>query len=79
MKIEMKQKRFEPVTITLETQEELDFFTSVFYNVAGEAAIDTFGSTGYIMRQLESFGGHADRYVPVGGSGIYLEEREDWF
>lgn len=79
MKVEMKQKRFEPVTITLETQEELDFFTSVFYNVAGEAAIDTFGSTGYIMRQLESFGGCADRYVPAGGSGIYLEEREDLF
>lgn len=76
MKVEKKQKQFEPVTLTLETQEELDFFTSVFYNVGGKAAVDLFGDTCYIAQQLKSLGGYEERYVSTDGSGLYLKERE---
>ena len=77
MKFEKKQKQFEPVTVTLETEEELDFFTSVFFNVGGQAAVDIFGSTGYIVHQLQSLGGCSERYTTKTGGGLHLEEKED--
>lgn len=77
MKVEKKQKQFEPVIITLETQEELDFFASVFYNVGGKAATDLLGSACDIAGQLESVGGHVERYIPTSNGGLYLKERED--
>jgi hypothetical protein len=57
MKIEKKEKEFQPVTITLETQAELDIFRTVFYHVGGDKVAEVFGETSYISRNLDLVGG----------------------
>lgn len=57
MKIEQQTKKFTPATITLETQEELDFFTEVFYRVGGNVIYRLFGSASDFVNQLKSVGG----------------------
>lgn len=52
-----KAAAFEPVTITIESQEELDFFTEVFARVGGQKPVDLFGSTSVITRTLRELGG----------------------
>ena len=52
-----KESTFEPVTITIESQEELDFFTEVFVRVGGQRAVDLFESTSTIPRKLQEMGG----------------------
>ena len=57
MKIVKGKAAFEPVVLTLETQEEVDIFTEVFYHVGGQKVQDVFGEVGYVYRLLEKAGG----------------------
>lgn len=56
MKVE-KAKQFIPVTITLETQEELDVFTEVFHRVGGDKVVKVFGNTNHVVSALRAAGG----------------------
>lgn len=62
MKVTQEKSGFQPVTITLETQEELDVFTEVFYRVGGNRVRDTFGSANTIFKELTSLGGKQTQY-----------------
>lgn len=57
MKIVKGKAKFEPVTLTLESQEELNIFTEVFYRVGGQGMVDVFGRTGYVYGLLSDAGG----------------------
>ena len=59
MKIVKGDPTFKPVTLTLESQEELDVFTEVFYRVGGQKMVDVFGHTGYVYGLLQEAGGLA--------------------
>ena len=39
MKVEKAETKFTPVVITLENQEELDFFAAVFGNIGGSGKL----------------------------------------
>lgn len=57
MKVENAKSEFQPVTITLQSQEELDIFTEVFYVVGGYRFRDVFGNTSTVVEMLRSKGG----------------------
>lgn len=57
MKIVKGKAKFEPVTLTLESQEELNIFTEVFYRVGGQGMVDVFGQAGYVYGLLSGAGG----------------------
>lgn len=45
MKIEKKEAAFEPVTITLQSQDELDLFYQVFRQLGGDIPASLWGTT----------------------------------
>lgn len=57
MKIKKVKKEFTPVTLTFETQAELDIFTEVFYRVGGQGMKRVFGRAGYVHELLSDVGG----------------------
>lgn len=66
MKIENAKGEFQPVTITLESQEELDIFTEVFYRVGGHRFRDAFYNTSTVVQMLRSKGGVSDEMNVTG-------------
>lgn len=60
MKVEGKVNEFNPVTITLETQEELDIFTEIFHRIGGDKFRKVFGNTSTIVTRLTENGGIYD-------------------
>lgn len=56
MKIQVKGNEFKPVTITLETQEELDIFAEIFHRIGGEKFLEVFGNTSAVMTGLMNHG-----------------------
>ena len=56
MKIQAKDSEFNPVTITLETQEELDVMLEVFHRVGGSAVHVIFGGTSTLPHELRKAG-----------------------
>lgn len=71
MKIEKKEKSFEPVTITLETQDELDLFYEVFRRVGGSIPLRIFGNTSATCNALNEQGAN-QRSWDVSGD-IYID------
>jgi len=70
MKVESKVNEFNPVTITLETQEELDIFTEIFHRIGGDRFRKVFGNTSTIVSHLSKNGGVYEE-LDVEGS-IYI-------
>lgn len=70
MKIEKKEAPFRPVTITLETQEELDFFTCMADRTGGEVAVRLYGSTWANAELLVRAGGNLNAYRSEGSIHI---------
>lgn len=68
MKIIKGKAAFEPVTITLESQEELDIFTEVFYRVGGQKMTEVFDSAGHVYALFEQAGGVTKEYSETYGS-----------
>ena len=56
MKIEKKEAAFEPVIITLQSQDELDLFYQVFLYLGGDLPAGLFGHAAYVARKLSSQG-----------------------
>lgn len=52
MKIQGKDSVFKPVTITLETQEELDIFAEIFHRIGGVKFLKVFGNTSTVINGL---------------------------
>lgn len=75
MKIE-STKKFTPVTITLESQDELDLFTTIFENVGGNVPVKVVGSTSTIPNHLRDAGGDGNRFKAVGTNcgSLYIED-----
>jgi len=74
MKIEKKKAAFEPVTITLQSQDELDLLLEVFHRVGGTAVRVIFGSTSIMPHELRKAGAvHRDEWKIAGD--IYIEEQ----
>jgi hypothetical protein len=70
MKIESADE-FKPVIITLQSQEELDLFTEVFYRVGGHRFRDGFGGrTSTVVELLRSKGGNCDQMNASGSIDI---------
>lgn len=64
MKIEKKGKLFEPVTITLETQEELDIFAEIFFRIGGDKFLEVFGDTSAVLNGLLDRGANGTDNIP---------------
>lgn len=74
MKIEKESdKLFVPVTITLETQDELDFFTQVFYRVGGTEFVKLFSNTSTVRSMLQENGGNLEKYDYSSRGSIYID------
>ena len=56
MKVEKKEAKFEPVTMTFESQDELDLFFTVFRRIGGNEMLRIFGNRNYVCRALEKMG-----------------------
>tara|TARA_R100000656_G_scaffold102539_1_gene74587 strand:+ start:117 stop:359 length:243 start_codon:yes stop_codon:yes gene_type:complete len=80
MKVEAVKSSFKPVTITLESQDELDLLYMATSRIGGRAYRDVFGGTGTLCRALEDAGATEDnRFRHTGGlGGINLEFKEDY-
>jgi len=73
MKIEKKEATFEPVTIILQSQDELDLFLEVFHRVGGSVVRVIFGSTSTMPHELRKAGAvHRDEWKISGD--VYIEE-----
>lgn len=70
MKVESKNAKFEPVTITLETQAEVDLLRSVVGRTSGGIGGDFMYK---LYRSLGDYVEHADLYV-VRDSSLYPTE-----
>lgn len=75
MKIESGKQEFTPVTLTIETQEELDYFTTVFENVGGKATVKIFQCTSTIPNKFRGLGGVGDNFDCVINGGLWIEEK----
>jgi hypothetical protein len=71
--MKVTKKSFDPITITLESQEELDIFTEVFDRVGGDLIRKVFGTTDFVVNQLKNAGGKNSDYANISGS-IYINE-----
>jgi len=56
MKIEKKETDFEPVTITLQSQDELDLFYQVFRQLGGDVPATLFGDAACVAHKLREQG-----------------------
>lgn len=63
MKIEKKEAAFEPVTITLQSQDELDLFYQVFRQLSGDIPASLWGTASHAAAKLREQG---------------AEVRDDW-
>lgn len=70
--MKVTKKSFNPITITIESQEELDIFTEVFYRVGGDLMNKVFGSQRFVLDQLLNAGGRHDKADATGS--IYINE-----
>lgn len=73
MKIQSKDREFKPVTITLETQEELDLMLEVFHRVGGSAVHVIFGGTSTLPHELRKAGAVYRGGWNISGD-IYIEQ-----
>ena len=56
MQIEKKEAAFEPVTITLQSQDELDLFYQVFLELGGDVPASLWGEASYAAQKLREQG-----------------------
>jgi len=72
MKIEKAKKEFTPVTLTFETQAELDFFAEVFYRVGGSKVKEVFGEEETVYNLLADMGGYVNDECPKTTGSIHV-------
>lgn len=73
MKIQSKESEFKPVTITLQSQDELDLMLEVFHRAGGTAVRDIFGNTSTLPYELRKAGAAHRGEWNISGD-IYIEK-----
>lgn len=72
---------FKPVTITLESQDELDVLYLVSRRIGGQATADVFGNTSSLCNALLGAGATQEddsKFVATNiGGGIYINYKEE--
>lgn len=79
MKVESAKSGFKPVTITLESQDELDLMCTLAYNLGGAATAEVFRTAGALHRALRDAGGLDDNSkfrVTASGESVHIEYKE---